>query len=63
MDKTAEIIKVRKVEKNIGDVINIVFSVKDVIGGVLQAVPIAAVAWVGICVALQVSFATLYLTA
>ena len=55
LDKTAELTKVGKVEKNIGDAINIVLSVKDAIGGALQAVPIAAVAWVGVCVALQAS--------
>ena len=55
LDKAAELAKVGKFEKNIGDAINIVLSVKDAVGGALQAVPIAAVAWAGVCVALQVS--------
>ncbi|KAL9099696.1 MAG: hypothetical protein Q9163_004840 [Psora crenata] len=53
LDKAAELAKVGRVEKNIGDAINIVLSVKDAVGGALQAVPIAAVAWAGVCVALQ----------
>lgn len=52
LDKTK---KLAKVEKNIGDTINIVLSVKEAIGSALQAVPIAALAWTGVCVALQVS--------
>lgn len=52
LDKTE---KLAKVEKNIGDAINIVLSVKEAIGSALQAVPIAALAWTGVCVALQVS--------
>jgi hypothetical protein len=52
LDKTK---KLAKVEKNIGDAINIVLSVKEAIGSALQAVPIAALAWTGVCVALQAS--------
>ena len=52
LDKTARLVHV---EKNIGDAINIVLSVKEAIGSALQAVPIAAVAWTGVCVALQAS--------
>jgi hypothetical protein len=52
LDKTQ---KLAKVEKNIGDAINIVLSVKEAIGSALQAVPIAALAWAGVCVALQAS--------
>ena len=47
--------RLAKVEKNIGDAINIVLSVKEAIGSGLQAVPIAALAWTGVCVALQAS--------
>jgi N-terminal domain of NWD NACHT-NTPase len=47
--------KLSKVKKNIGDAINIVLSVKEAIGNGLQAVPIAALAWAGVCVALQAS--------
>ena len=52
LDKTAKLVHV---EKNIGDAINIVLSVKEAIGSGLQAVPIAALAWTGVCVALQAS--------
>jgi hypothetical protein len=55
LDKTE---KLAKVEKNIGDAINIVLSIKDAIGSALQAVPIAALAWTGVCVALQASLPT-----
>jgi hypothetical protein len=53
LDKTARLVYV---EKNIGDAINIVLSVKEVVGTALQAVPISAIAWTGVCVALQASF-------
>jgi hypothetical protein len=52
LDKTE---KLAKVENNIGDAINIVLSIKKAIGSGLQAVPIAALAWAGVCVALQAS--------
>jgi hypothetical protein len=47
--------KLAKIEKNNGDAINIALSVKEAIGSALQAVPIAALAWTGVCVALQAS--------
>jgi hypothetical protein len=52
LDKTE---KLAKVENNISDAINIVLSIKKAIGSGLQAVPIAALAWAGVCVALQAS--------
>ena len=52
LDKTAKLVHV---EKSIGDAINIILSVKEAVGSALQAVPIAAVAWTGVCVALQAS--------
>jgi hypothetical protein len=55
LDKTK---KLANVEKNIGDAINIVLSVENAIGSALQPVPIAALAWTGVCVALQASFST-----
>jgi hypothetical protein len=47
--------KLAKAEKNIGDAINIVLSIKEAIGTALYTVPIAALAWTGVCVALQAS--------
>jgi len=52
LDKTA---KLAKVEKNMGDAIKVVLSVKAAIGSGLQAVPIAALAWTGVCVVLEAS--------
>jgi N-terminal domain of NWD NACHT-NTPase len=52
LDNTA---KLAKAEKKIGDAMKIVLSVKEAIGSGLQAVPIAALTWTGICVALEVS--------
>jgi hypothetical protein len=52
LDKTAKLVHV---EKNIGNAINIVLSVKEAVGSALQAVPIAAVTWTSVCVALQAS--------
>ena len=52
LDNTA---KLAKAQKNIGDVMKIVLSVKEAIGSGLLAVPIAALAWTGICVALEAS--------
>jgi N-terminal domain of NWD NACHT-NTPase len=46
--------KLGKAKKDVGIAIDIVLSVKDAIGGALQPVPIAALAWTGVCVALQV---------
>ncbi|KAI8625445.1 hypothetical protein F5Y19DRAFT_265094 [Xylariaceae sp. FL1651] len=51
LDKTARLVSV---EENIGDAIKIILSVKEAIGSALQAVPVAALAWTGVCVALQV---------
>jgi hypothetical protein len=51
LDNTA---KLAKTEKKIGDAMKIVLSVKGAIGSGLQAVPIAALTWTGICVALEV---------
>lgn len=48
--------KLAKTEKNICVAINIVLSLKDAIGGALQPVPVAALAWTGVCVALQASY-------
>jgi hypothetical protein len=53
LDKTARLVHV---EKSIGDAVKIVLSVKEAVGSALQAVPIAAVAWTGVCVALQASY-------
>ena len=50
LDNTA---KLAKAETFFGDAIKIVLSVKEAIGSGLQAVPIAALAWTGICVVLQ----------
>ena len=52
LDKTE---KLANVEKNIGVAINIVLSIKDAVGSALQPVPVAALAWTGLCVALNVS--------
>jgi N-terminal domain of NWD NACHT-NTPase len=52
LDKTE---KVANVEKKIGIAINILLSVKEVVGSSLQPVPVAAIAWSGLCVALNVS--------
>ena len=60
LEKTA---KLAKVEKKLGDAMKIVISVKDSVGSSLQAVPVAAIAWTGICVALQVSLPARYLSA
>jgi N-terminal domain of NWD NACHT-NTPase len=56
LDNTA---KLAKAEKKIGDAMKIVLSVKEAIGSGLQAVPIAALAWAGICVALEASLPSL----
>jgi hypothetical protein len=52
LDKTARLVHV---EKNIGDAINIILSVKEAVGSALQVVPIAAIARTGVCIALQAS--------
>ena len=45
-----------KVKQVIGRAMQGVLSVKDIIGSALQPVPQAAIAWAGVCFALQVSF-------
>jgi hypothetical protein len=44
------------VKQIVGGVLQCVLSVKDVMGSALQPVPHAAIAWAGVCFALQVSF-------
>ena len=58
LDKTK---KLANVDKNVGVAINIILSVKDAIGSALQPIPIAALAWTGVCVALQVSLPSEFL--
>lgn len=41
-------------ERRVEDAINVVLSLKQVIGSSLQPVPIAALAWTGVCIGLQV---------
>lgn len=53
--------KLAKVENSMGDAINIVLSVKDAISSALQHVPIAALAWVGVCVALEASLPSTFI--
>ena len=45
-----------KVKQVIGEVLQGVLSVKDMVDSALQPVPHAAIAWAGVCFALQVSF-------
>lgn len=52
LDKTE---KPAQIEQKIGNAIGIVLSVKEAIALGLQAVPIAALAWTGVCFALQAS--------
>ena len=56
LEKTAQL---TEIENNIGVAVDVVLSVKETIGTALQAVPIAALAWTGICVALQASLSSL----
>lgn len=51
LDRTA---KLANVENNFSVAMDIVLSVKEAIGSALQPIPIAALAWTGVCVALQV---------
>jgi hypothetical protein len=46
--------KLAEVENNMGDAINIVLSIKDAISSALKPVPIAALAWTGVCITLEV---------
>ena len=52
LERTA---KLSKVERGIGRAISVVTSVKSAIGSGLSAVPVAAVVWTSVCVALEVS--------
>ncbi|KAH8807357.1 WD40-repeat-containing domain protein [Xylogone sp. PMI_703] len=51
LDKTA---KLATTEKKISGAIDIILSVKTAISGALQAIPIAALAWTGICFTIQI---------
>ncbi|KAK4915254.1 hypothetical protein LTR66_017100, partial [Elasticomyces elasticus] len=51
LDRTA---KIGEVEGNIGEAIKVVLSVKQAISAGLTTVPIAAAAWTGICVGLEI---------
>jgi hypothetical protein len=44
-----------KVKQGIGQAMQVVLSAKDIISSAIQAVPQAALAWTGVCFALQVS--------
>ena len=44
-----------KAEGNMAVAVNVMLSVKDTVGTALSAAPVAALAWTGICVAMQVS--------
>lgn len=59
LDKTT---KPNSVGKKIEDAIDVVLSLKDAIGFGLQPVPIAALAWAGACIGLQVSYHPTVLT-
>lgn len=52
LDKTA---KLAATQKSIVDVIAVLLSVKEAIGSALEAVPIASLAWTGLCIVLQAS--------
>jgi N-terminal domain of NWD NACHT-NTPase len=52
LDKTA---REAKVKEGIGAAMDIVQSAKDIISSAVQAMPQAALAWTGVCVALEVS--------
>jgi hypothetical protein len=44
------------IRKGVGEAMQVVLSAKDIIGSAVQTVPQAALAWAGVCFALQVSF-------
>ncbi|KFY96114.1 hypothetical protein V498_02885 [Pseudogymnoascus sp. VKM F-4517 (FW-2822)] len=46
-------------ERRVEDAINVVLSLKQVISSSLQPVPIAALAWTGVCIGLQLTSATI----
>ena len=50
-----------KVEGNMAVAVNVILSVKDTVDTALSAAPVAALAWTGICVAMQVSPETFHL--
>jgi hypothetical protein len=52
LDKTA---REAKVKKSLSVAVDVVMSAKNIISTAIQAVPQAALAWTGICVALEVS--------
>lgn len=51
LDKTAE---EAKIKSSIGTATEFIFSAKDIISSAVQAVPQAALAWTGVCIALEV---------
>lgn len=60
LDKTT---KPNGIGKTIEDAIGVVLSLKDAIGFGLQPVPIAALAWTGACIGLQVNYPPIASTA
>ena len=52
LKKTESVVKVKH---GIGEVVDVILSAKDIIGSAVQTVPQAALAWAGVCFALQVS--------
>ena len=55
LDKTA---REAKVKEGLGPTMDIILSAKDTISFAIQAVPQAALAWTGVCIALEVSSST-----
>jgi hypothetical protein len=55
LDKTAREVKVKA---GFGPAMDVVISVKDTISSAIQAVPQAALAWAGVCIALEVRLST-----
>jgi hypothetical protein len=51
LDKTA---REAKVKEGLGMAVDVVLSARDMISSAIEAVPQAALAWTGICVALEV---------
>jgi hypothetical protein len=52
LKKTESVVKVKQ---GVGEVVDVILSAKDIIGLAVQTVPQAALAWTGVCFALQVS--------
>ena len=46
--------KEAKIKQSVGEVLQKILSVKDVVSSAVQAMPQAALAWTGVCFALQV---------